>query len=198
MYGAGRPTGGNRSWNDAASRRHLGVEGRCAPRSPSAPRGTPRDRASRPAVALAEVAPRRSPSRRRAARSSVVFRPRPEEAGALRRAQPLVAVPRVDVRAEPVEVERELARRVGAVDDRERARLARAAQISATGSTSAVGEVMWETKTARVAARSLARSSVRLREDESRAGELPAFAGSRRTRASSSGPRRRARAAASG
>ena len=45
----------------------------------------------------------------------------PEKAGALWRAQPLVAVARVDVRAERVEIERDLARRMCAVHDREHA-----------------------------------------------------------------------------
>ena len=40
-----------------------------------------------------------------------------EEARALRRAQPLVAVAGVEVGAEPLEVERRLTRRVRAVDD---------------------------------------------------------------------------------
>ena len=53
---------------------------------------------------------------------ALVLRPRPEEAGALRRAEPLVAVAGVDVGAERLEVERQLAGRVRAVDDRERAR----------------------------------------------------------------------------
>ena len=56
---------------------------------------------------------------------ALVLRPRPEEAGALRRAEPLVAVAGVDVGAERVEIERQLARRVGAVDDRERSGRAR-------------------------------------------------------------------------
>jgi hypothetical protein len=42
-----------------------------------------------------------------------------EEAGALRRAEPLVAVARVEVRADGIDVEVELARRVCAVDDDE-------------------------------------------------------------------------------
>src|SRR5581483_1428389 len=50
--------------------------------------------------------------------------PGPEEPGALRRAQPFVAVPRVDVGPERLEVEVDLAGRVGAVDDEERARCA--------------------------------------------------------------------------
>ena len=50
---------------------------------------------------------------------ALVLRPRPEESRALRRAEPLVAVAGVDVRAERLEIERELARCVGAVDDRE-------------------------------------------------------------------------------
>ena len=56
---------------------------------------------------------------------ALVLRPRPEEACALRRAEPLVTVARVDVGAERVEIERQLARRVSAVDDRERAGRAR-------------------------------------------------------------------------
>jgi len=43
--------------------------------------------------------------------------PNVQEAGALRRAEPFVAVARVEVRAERIEVERHLARRVRSVDD---------------------------------------------------------------------------------
>ncbi len=79
---------------------------------------------------------------------AVMLRPRPEEARSLRRAEPLVAVAGVDVGAERLEVERQLARARGR-RRRPRARLPRraAAQISATGSTSAVGDVTWLTET---------------------------------------------------
>src|SRR5207244_1592464 len=50
-----------------------------------------------------------------------------EEAGALRRAEPLVAIAGVDVRAEGLEPERNVARRVRTVDDRDGAGLARQA-----------------------------------------------------------------------
>ena len=56
---------------------------------------------------------------------TLMLRPRPEEARALRRREPLVAVARVDVGAEPVEVERDVTRRMSAVDNGERARLTR-------------------------------------------------------------------------
>ena len=74
-----------------------------------------------------------------------------EEAGAFRRAQPLVAVAGVEVGAERGEVEVDLRDRVRAVDDRgEPVPPCACATISSTGSSSAVSEVMCERKTARV------------------------------------------------
>ena len=55
----------------------------------------------------------------------LVLRPRPEKPGSLRRAEPLVAVPGVDVCPEPFQIERQLSGCVRAVDDREDAGLAR-------------------------------------------------------------------------
>ena len=51
---------------------------------------------------------------------ALVLRPHPQEACTLRCAEPLVAVAGVDVRAERIEIERQLPGRVSAVDDRER------------------------------------------------------------------------------
>ena len=52
----------------------------------------------------------------------MVLGPGPEEAGALRRTEPLVAVAGVDVRAEGLQLEWDVARGMRAVDDREHAR----------------------------------------------------------------------------
>ena len=80
----------------------------------------------------------------------LVLAARPQEAGTLGSAQPLVAVAGVHVRPEPREVERELAR-TWAPSTIERTPARRAAsQICAIGSSSAVGDVMCETTTARV------------------------------------------------
>ena len=68
--------------------------------------------------------------------------PRIEKAGAGRGAQPLVTVPDIEVGAQVVQSEVDLARRVRPVDRRQDARAAARRQISSTGKTSAVGEVM--------------------------------------------------------
>ena len=57
----------------------------------------------------------------------LMLRPHVEEAGSLRRAEPLVAVPCIEIRAERLEVERNLAGSVRAVDDGDEAGLAAAA-----------------------------------------------------------------------
>ena len=73
-----------------------------------------------------------------------------EECRALRRADPLVEVRRVVRGAERVEVERDHARRVGAVDERVDAAPASSATIRSIGRTSAVGLVTWLTTARRV------------------------------------------------
>ena len=55
----------------------------------------------------------------------LTLRPNVEKPGALRRAEPFVAVPGVDVGAQPLEVERHVTRAVRAVDHREHPGLAR-------------------------------------------------------------------------
>ena len=68
-----------------------------------------------------------APADDRAVDALLMFRPHVQEARSLRRAQPLVAIARVEVRAERLEVERHVARGVCAVDDGREARVARTA-----------------------------------------------------------------------
>ena len=90
----------------------------------------------------------------------LMLRPHVEEAGSLRRAEPLVAVPCIEICAERLEVERNLPGSVRAVDDGDEAGLAARRTISATGSSTPVADVMWEAYTTRV--RSVRRGEERL------------------------------------
>ena len=147
-----------------------------------------------PAVALGEATSRRrSPTRSTSGVDPVlVLRPRPEEPGALRRAEPLVAVARVDVGAERLQVERQLPGSVRAVDDREHAGLARrrADLRDREHERRRRGDVAdGDGLRARP---DRADQLVRLDVDELARRRTPTCASRRRTRAASSAPRRRA------
>ena len=128
----------------------------------------------------------------------LVLRPRPEKPGSLRRAEPLVAVARVDVRPELLEVERQLARRVRAVDDREHAGRARggADLLDREDERGRRGDVADRDRLRPRADRAC--ELARLCVDELRSHELPRARRPRRTRGGSSAPRRPGRGGASG
>jgi hypothetical protein len=65
-----------------------------------------------------------APADDRAFDALLVLRPHVQEAGSLRCAEPLVAIPRVEVGAERLEVERHMPRCVRSVDDRDEPGLA--------------------------------------------------------------------------
>ncbi len=79
------------------------------------------------------------------------LRPHMQEGGALRRHQPFVAVAGIEIGAEGVESGGMMAGRMRAVDDAPDAALPRLGDERArSGSSSAVGEVMWLRKSTRV------------------------------------------------
>ena len=123
---------------------------------------------------------------------------RVEEARALRRAQPFVAVAGVDVGAERVQVEVELARRVRAVDDEQCSGGARAGdeRREVVDAPRRPFDVRAEDD-ARARVRDRARRTAAVRRWRRCGGErTPTAAPSRRTRRRRGAPRRRARASA--
>ena len=131
-----RPTSAGRALRHRAAG-DRGTRRQAAGSAPGRARGGHRSRPARSgmrpdrAFPASRAARQSSPRRRSPTRSTsgsihgLVLRPRPKKPGSLRRAEPLVAVPGVDVCPEPFQIERQLSGCVRAVDDREDAGLTR-------------------------------------------------------------------------